>query len=83
MKNGKYNATEVDAAIKRLITQNQFGYGVVCMARNCLPALDLIDSGRWTTKDARKWLNAVISKDSCDAQDYAREVAEAMKTKPT
>ena len=54
---------------------NTFGHGVICMARNCLPALDLIDSGQWTIADMRRWLNAMISNDA----EYLEEVKEKMR----
>ena len=67
-----FEERRIDAGItKQNPARNDFEYGVKSMARNCLPAIALIDAGRWTTSDARRWLNAVIS----DDPNYAREVA--------
>jgi hypothetical protein len=44
--------------------QNQFAYGVVCMSRNVLPALELVRDGRWTIDTLEQWLHAVIQNES-------------------
>lgn len=39
---------------------NQFGEGVVAMARNCLPVVLAWKEGRWGYGDFEHWLNRVI-----------------------
>lgn len=58
-------------------SMNTFSHGVVAMARNCLPALDQIESGKWTVADMRRWLNAVITNDA----KYLEEVKEQILNK--
>lgn len=40
-----------------------FACGVTRMARNCLPAVDLVRQGRWTLDDMERWLKACIADD--------------------
>lgn len=41
-----------------------FQQGVQAMARNCLPAVELVRKGVWTLGDMEKWLQWVIASDS-------------------
>ena len=42
------------------------------MARNTLPAVELVRSGKWTLDDVERWLNAVIT----DDPSYAQEIKD-------
>lgn len=39
---------------------NAFGHGVVSMARNTKPVVEMLRSGRWTLEQFDQWLDAVI-----------------------
>jgi hypothetical protein len=56
---------------------DQFSYGVISMARNCLPACQLLKQGKWTIEDMEKWLQAIIDSDS----QYFSEVIEHFNPK--
>ena len=51
---------------------NTFSGGVKSMARNTLPAVELVRSGKWTLDDVERWLNAVIT----DDPSYAQEIKD-------
>lgn len=56
---------------------NEFSLGVKSMARNTIPALNLVRKGEWTLDDVERWLNAVIG----DDVNYLEETQQLLTTR--
>jgi hypothetical protein len=56
---------------------NTFAGGVASMANNCLPAVELLRSGRWTLEKFERWLKAIIENDA----KFLSEVVHEIKVK--
>jgi hypothetical protein len=59
---------------------NNFANGVKSMARNVLPACQLLRSGKWTVDDLERWLNAVINDDPAYIAEAARQIRISVRS---
>lgn len=55
----------------------EFSNGVKAMARNVIPAIQLVHKGAWTLGDMEDWLNAVINE-----TEENPELSHSLKIKP-
>lgn len=57
-------ALSTPPAAAHVSDENSFAGGVISMARNTLPAVELIRAGKWTLDQMEQWLNAVLANDA-------------------